>query len=100
MQRFGQEHVVSYAAYCVAGRGMRSPTELRARAARFLALVQIARQNGNIRLASGLTDKAARLMELAHAAAPAGQMIPPPPFEATRPNVQQQQQPKNDNERA
>jgi hypothetical protein len=79
---------------------MRSPIELRARAARFLALVQIARQSGDIRLASVLADKAARLMELADAAE-AGQMIPPPPLEATRPNVQQQQQiqPKNDNER-
>ena len=79
---------------------MQSPTELRARAARFLALVEIARQSGDTRLASVLTDKAARLMELSNAAE-AGQMIPPPPLEATRPNVQQQQQtqPKDDNER-
>jgi hypothetical protein len=79
---------------------MQSPTELRARAARFLALVEIARQSGDTRLASVLTDKAARLMELSNAAE-ADQMIPPPLLEATRPNVQQQQQtqPKDDNER-
>jgi hypothetical protein len=65
-----------------------------------LALVQIARQSGDTRLASVLTDKAARLMELADTAE-AGQMIPPP-FKAARPNVQQQQQiqPKEDNETA
>jgi hypothetical protein len=80
---------------------MGSPTELRAQAARFLTLVQIARQDGDTCLASVLTDKAARLMELADAAE-AGQMIPPPPLQATRPNTQQQQQirPTDDNERS
>jgi hypothetical protein len=77
------------AAYRMRGVGMRNPTELRAQAARFLALVQIARQDGDTRLASVLTDRAAYLMELADAAE-AGQMVPPPPLEAGRPTVQQQ----------
>jgi hypothetical protein len=69
---------------------MRSPSELRDRAARYVALAINARRDGDIRLACLLMDRVARLMEEADAAE-AGEIIPPPP-EAIEPNVQQQQQ--------
>ena len=78
---------------------MRSPSELRAQAARYVALAITARRDGDIRLACVLMDRVTDLMEEADAAE-AGQIIPPPPPEATQPNVQQQQQiqPKDDSE--
>jgi hypothetical protein len=77
---------------------MRSPSELRDRAARHVALAITARRNGGVRLAGVLMDRAAVLMEEADAAE-AGQIIPPLPPEAIQPNIQQQQQiRKSDNE--
>ena len=78
---------------------MGSPSELRERAARFLALVSNAREMGDVRLAGVLTEMAERLMEEADATE-AGRMIPVRPVEVPRPNVQQQQQipPKDDTE--
>jgi hypothetical protein len=78
---------------------MQSPRELRERAARFLALVSIVRQRGDIGLADMLMEWSARLLEEADAAA-AGQIIPPPLPESVPPNAQQQQHihPKDDNE--
>jgi hypothetical protein len=79
--------------------GMRSPSELRERAARVLTLASIARQRGDIRLAALLTERAVALIDQAEAAE-AGQIVPPAPPEATQPNVQRQQQiqPKGGNE--
>ncbi len=57
--------------------GMRSPSERRDRAARYVTLAITARRNGDIRLACMLMDRVARLMELADAAE-AGQIAPPP----------------------
>jgi hypothetical protein len=76
---------------------MENPSELRERAARFLALVSSARQMGDVRLTGVLTEMAERLMEQADAAE-AGQIIPPRPADPSQPNVQQQQQipPKDD----
>jgi hypothetical protein len=78
--------------------GMRSPSDLRERAARILALVPIVRQRGDIRLAMLLTERVAALIDQAEAAE-SGQIIPPPLSAATQPNVQQKQQvePKDGN---
>jgi hypothetical protein len=73
--------------------GMRSPGDLRERAAHILALVPIVRQRGDIRLATLLTERAAALIDQAEAAE-AGQISPALPA-ATHPNVQQQQIPPN-----
>jgi hypothetical protein len=77
---------------------MRSPGDLRERAAGILALVPIVRQRGDNRLAMLLTERAAALIDQAEAAE-AGQMIPSPLPAATQPDVQQQQQiqPKDGN---
>jgi hypothetical protein len=77
---------------------MQSPSELRDRAARYVALAITARRNGDIRLACVLMDRAADLMEEADATE-ADQIITRPP-EATESNVQQQQQirPRDDRE--
>jgi hypothetical protein len=75
---------------------MRSPSDLRERAARILALIPIVRQRRDIRLAMLLTERAAALIDQAEAAeagtAEAGQIIPPASPAANQPNVQQQQQ--------
>jgi hypothetical protein len=78
---------------------MQSPSELRDRAARYVALAITARRNGDIRLACVLTDRAADLMEEADATE-ADQIITRPQPEATQSNVQQQQQirPRDDGE--
>jgi hypothetical protein len=75
---------------------MLSPSELRDRSARYVALAITARRDGDIRLACVLMDRVTDLMEEADAGE-AGQIIPPPP-EAIEQNVQQQQQiqPKDD----
>ena len=77
---------------------MQSPRELRERAARFLALVSIVRQRGDVGLAGMLMEWSARLMNESDAAE-TGQIIPPPLPETAQPNAQQQQQiqPKGDN---
>jgi hypothetical protein len=70
---------------------MRSPSELREQATRYLAMALIAHERGDIELADTLTARATSLMEQAEAAE-AGQIIPPPHPEVQQPNVQQQQQ--------